>query len=688
VVVATDATGNKSPQSAQVSQSVVKIAGPDLLVNSVTGNELDFGTVKAQNLSLGVRGTNLVPDPSFEDTQPLASPTALSTTASDYVWYADSIGSSGGAVELRRLRSRSGAWSASAYLNGAGGTSSMRSGAFPVTPGLTYKLVFYALATTTDVGLIYEVYGGSTPSGTTTLQTIVPDADVVPVPPLNPPADPFDPTDYQVYTFDYTVPAGVNYARLRLGNTHATGTGAIVFDDISFVLKGASATEVTAAGIRLFDEEGLEAGAFVSNRPNYFTVSRSGSVVASIDEDGSVSGTSGTFTGNQDNANSLGDVPGALSFGGVDLADRIAALPQGIIGQVLRNSVSISKIRTEYGIYEISFVALPGRHYRVAFWGGRAIGSSTTVSATIRVRRTSDGSAPTITSFVTREWDTDLSGISGGSNLPYVQANGLYVAAGGSPTLIRNLFTLAAWNAGTSGYIDLSANSVYPMEAIVEDLGIDVPDTWTPNAGGGVLYTGGTDAGGGGSGTTTKRNYTSTWGAVSSQTRRGSSVYGNNTVNTSAPTGYNLAGYYSSSNGNQYAYYAFTGSNSTGGETGKSISSAISGATITKVELYVKNAKFYANSGGSQRFSMTTLGSMPSSGAASATVGNGYTGNIGFTTGEGKWITLPSSAASTIASGGRVAIIGPGSSNSNSYYSTWNDHVGSGTPALRITYTK
>lgn len=650
----------------------------------VTSVKIANGVVTADKLALGIRGNNLIADPSFEDAQPLASPSPMMTGNNPAGWNADSI-ASGGAVELRRMRGRSGAWSATCTVGATAGTSSMRSNVLPVAQGQTYKVSYYAIETTAAGSIVAELYGGADAVSPMTLQTLAPDAEVPPTLSIANP-EPYDPSLYTAYTYDYVVPAGVNFIQLRLGNNGANSS--VIFDDVAVVLKGVTSSEITAAGIRLFDEEGLEVGAFVSNRPNYFSVSRGGAIVAAISEDGSVSGSSGSFTGDTTLTNDLGDVPGALTVGGEDYADRMAALPQGIIAQVLRNSVTINKIQTEYGIYEISFLALPGRHYRVAFWGGRAKGNVNTTSVTIRVRRTSDGTTPKITSFVTREWDTDLSGISGGSNLPYVQANGLYVPAGGQPTLIRNLYTLAAWNGGSTGYVDLMANGVYPMEAIVEDLGMDVPDTWVANSGGGVLYTGGSDAGGGGNPTTTKKTYTSTWAANGSQTRRGVSGYGNYTVNTSAPSGYNLAGYYSSSNGNQFTYLGFTGSNSTGGETGKSIGTALSGATVSKVELYVQNATFYGSSGGSQRFSMTTLTSIPSSGSASSTQGTGYTANQSFSTGQGKWITLPTDAATRLLAGARVAIIGPGSSNANSYYSKWYDHVGSGTPALRITYTK
>ena len=416
-----------------------------------------------------------------------------------------------------------------------------------------------------------------------------------------------------------------------------------------------------------------------------------GNITTTISPLGDMATGTGTFVGTTETS-PLG-APYGLSVGGVEVADLMAGLPQGIVAQVYQNDLTINKIRTEYGIYEVSWTAIPGRFYRVTCSGGQVATNATSgsLSALARIRYTNDGSAPSITSVQSRSSRTMLTEANYPLSLPSLIVQGNFIGGATEPTLVRVLYTLNASNAAATEYINLDTGAgsfLYtPLECVVEDLGIDPPNTWVPNIGGGVLYTGGTTNQT--PTTATKKTYTSSWIANSSQTRRGQSGYGNYTVNPTSYTGSTsmLAGYYSGTNGNQYSFVGFTGANSTGGETGKTISQALSGATVSKVEIYVRNSSFYASSGGSQRFALTTFNGMPS-GTSVAPPSAAYTANQSFTPGQGKWVTLPSSAASTVLSGGRVVVIGPGSSNSTAYYSKWYNHVSSYKPQIRITYTK
>jgi hypothetical protein len=682
----------------------------------IRGGLIVDGTLETSKLALGVIRTNPINNPGFEDTITFTNFTDAGQ--GDITTWRK--GTTTNSQVLRSANSAfSGNYKAELKINPTTGTTSdiadLFTNAVLLQANTTYKLTFGATATGAGAvaagGKLYvDALFGSTSSNVSTSNVNNQSLSTVEVFDVN--GDPIGTNPYFTVTYnatpvselynDYsrevTIPVGQTdlWCVLRFRNTGNSADTMIYLDDVALIKTGiGGGTEVTAAGIRLFGNDGEETVALVSNRPNYLNIQDGeGSTLASIDSSGSMSGLSGKFTGDVTLTNEYGDTPGALTVGGEDYADRMWRLPQGVITQVYKSAlVSITNIRTEYGIYECAFTAYPKRHYRIWFYGGtvRVNTGAPGIVAIARIRRTLDGSTPSITNgdIVRSKWTT-LPANNVDQSLMPISIQGDITGGAPNPVTCRLLYTLNALNAGATDWISFSnkggTSAPDPIEVIVEDLGEDPQDVYQANSGGGTLYTGGTNSEGGGTPTNVKKTYTQTWTANSSQTRRGTSGFGNNTVNTSAPTGYNLAGYYSSSNGNQYTYMGFTGN----GSLGQTISTAISGATVTKVELYVKNSTFYATSGGSQRFGLSTLTGMPSAGSASSTKAAGYTSNISFTTGQGRWITLPSGAGgiSTLTGGGRVALIGPGSSNSQTYYSKWYDHVGSNAPQLRITYTK
>jgi hypothetical protein len=688
----------------------------DLEANSgrIRGSLVVDGTIETSKLSVGVLRTNPINNPGFESNTPFTyfnAPGQGDTTSWRY-W-----SSSANGVTTRDINAaNSGNYRATLNINASGTTSDVTdliSSVVLLKANTTYKLTFSAIATgagaaTAPVGgklYVLAAFGPSASAINTgnAVNQSLSDESVETSPGVfttNPYFTvPYAPASavmsYADYSQELTIPVGQTdlYCAIRFRNTSNPADTQIYIDDVAIIETNiGGGSELTSAGLRLFGNDGEETVALVSNRPNYFSIQDvDGNAVATIDSTGSIAGTSGAFAGNPDDTNEFGDVRG-LSIGGTDVADRLSAMGQGMIARGYMSSKTFGPIDSDVGLFEVGFVASPGREYLVTmdnfyfqFNPGTASGA-TVPGMSFALRYTTDGSSPTVTS-ASLAYTNGFSPRGGGNDAGAVHLAGSFAISGASEKQVRVLFVAGVGYPGTEGAATRGEVFSYatPMQMRIFDLGPYGYENLAAENRGGGAYAGSTVVT---PPATTKKTYTSTWAANGSQTRRGISGYGNYTVNTSAPSGYNLAGYYSSSNGNQYTYLGFTAANSTGGESNKTISSAISGASISKVELYVKNATFYATSGGSQRFSMTTLGSIPSSGSASSTTGNGYTSNQSFTTGQGKWITLPSSAASTISAGGRVAIIGPGSSNSTTYYSKWYDHVGSGAPALRITYTK
>lgn len=137
-------------------------------------------------------------------------------------------------------------------------------------------------------------------------------------------------------------------------------------------------------------------------------------------------------------------------------------------------------------------------------------------------------------------------------------------------------------------------------------------------------------------------------------------------------------GFYSSTNGNQFSMIAFPYA---------TIASDLSGATITKTELYLNNNHFYSNSGGTAIIGTHNQTSV--SGNHSSSQVNDNLDTEAFTLGQAKWFTVTNTIGNAFKSGTAKGIaLGPGPSNSQSYYGYFAGNGQSGEPQLRITYQK
>jgi hypothetical protein len=174
--------------------------------------------------------------------------------------------------------------------------------------------------------------------------------------------------------------------------------------------------------------------------------------------------------------------------------------------------------------------------------------------------------------------------------------------------------------------------------------------------------------------TPTKKTYTSTWVASHSEAYNGSNTVRYNTDDL-------VQGDSGSSNGNSHALILFRNANSTGGQTNVSVATAMTGATINKVEVYLYANHWYAGSGGTaivRSSNATGLSGWTPSGTAK-TVSS-------WARSSGKWVDITSiSSTSNIG----AVTIGKAPSSSTLYYGRFNAHnASSNKPQLRITYTK
>lgn len=147
-----------------------------------------------------------------------------------------------------------------------------------------------------------------------------------------------------------------------------------------------------------------------------------------------------------------------------------------------------------------------------------------------------------------------------------------------------------------------------------------------------------------------------------------------------------IQGYYDSTNGNQQAVILFTAANSTGDETSVTITSAIAGAKISKVEVRLFANHWWSKAGGLARIGYFVGTSLPAT----------FTSAVPrvtrrFARNQGQWVNVTSNALIAALKDGssRGITVGPGVGADRQYYGQFN---GSGAstdkPLIRLTYSK
>lgn len=142
-------------------------------------------------------------------------------------------------------------------------------------------------------------------------------------------------------------------------------------------------------------------------------------------------------------------------------------------------------------------------------------------------------------------------------------------------------------------------------------------------------------------------------------------------------------GFYSSSQGNQRALIGFPYS---------TIQSDLSGATVTKCEVYLYYNHWYSFAGGTAVIgthdNTTTANNGPST-YPSGDVNADRVRVSGWGRNVGKWVSLGTTIGAEFTSGvSRGIAVGPGPSNSTEYYGKFDGDNMTHEPQLRITYTK
>lgn len=179
--------------------------------------------------------------------------------------------------------------------------------------------------------------------------------------------------------------------------------------------------------------------------------------------------------------------------------------------------------------------------------------------------------------------------------------------------------------------------------------------------------------------------YVSVWSASSSATYRGDGIKRSDTQNM-------VQGYttYAPSNGNGAAIALFTAANSIPesgqtGETGKTITQALTGATVIKVEEWVYFEHWNYASGGTARIGRYAGSTIPATFAAA----NPTLTSAGWPRNAGRWVDVTAATDLTALAAGTVGLtLGPGVGTDMTYYGRAHGALDLQPPKRRITYSK
>lgn len=342
------------------------------------------------------------------------------------------------------------------------------------------------------------------------------------------------------------------------------------------------------------------------------------------------------------------------------------------------------EIKGEVGICELAFEPKAGASYLIHFnglnWGW--IGAST--SAVFALRYTTDGSAPTIAN--TTIWDA-VAEEPPAAAMPRVVTGGKMTIQGAwnlpPGSTVRILLTVrAGYGPGNIKWCVDQAGTSQPrhhLRWIVQRSGLDVAETYQGNGGGGTYpqpY-----------GTTdpapapppapvaVKKNYVKTVGANDWFTYRSTNTLLRGRKSSPGDTsGYIYQGYSSSGsfNGDQRGLWTFP-----------SMSSDLSGATLTKLEFYIYFQHWYNSVGGTAliRFHNYAAGGAPTGSVPALT---GLITQTKWANPGGLWINVPAAYLDDFKANRLKGVaIGPVGSTSPTYYG-----YARATAQMRYSFTK
>ena len=447
---------------------------------------------------------------------------------------------------------------------------------------------------------------------------------------------------YNSLSATVTIPAGINFAAVKfVTSSGATANPQSIFvDDVSVVEVGRGGTEITAAGVRLFAGDGSEVGAFVSNRPNYLSVTRRGETLAGISQFGDVSGQTFTIAGKDTDGDGASDK--GMEIYGTEFLDWLNQLGRGVVARGWRETSTASIGATEQPLLELQFDQVPGRQY-VVHCAVPLYSTTVGTRAIIRIRGTTNGTTPGVTSTEYRGVRTAWA-LAGPTYWSF-----FHKMMGVKSGAVLDTRLLLTGDAETNTF-SCPGSTTAPMEMWVEDLGPYMDDT-------GIDRTVTTPP-------VTKKTYTTTWTSTAGR------CYMGNGAQDSSQGPQDMKHGYSSYDGNSKSLWIFN-----------SMTSYLAGSTISKIRVYLYANHWYNNAGGTAYVKVHGYSSYPGSSPSMTTAVT----SSNWPKPGGRWVTLPSSLHAGFISGAYKGIgVGPAPSNSTSYYGRFNRDGAK----VEITYIK
>jgi len=464
---------------------------------------------------------------------------------------------------------------------------------------------------------------------------------------------------YVVATGVKTIPTTHTWAQIIIYNIQSGTSGffpnqqtLMYVDDASLTRLGYGAMELTGAGMRMFDELGNETmnltGAGAGG--NYLTIQNAGVAMVQLTADGNITGLgTGSF--------------GALEVGGDALDTIIDKRGRGMQTHwgVLASSQTIGSGATA-AVMEMAVEVEAGRHYELHVSNLLVNNAGTTGYWQSQIR--DGGTSPPTTSSTILAYGSTPAAQGAFVDVGPIIRGFRGVASGGSAAArtldagIHRLLICVNNQSGASGSIYSSAGTNW-VEATFVDLGPVTADT-------------GVSQSGSGGGTSLKLTYQPVYNATFGQTYDGDGSKNTATANLGQ-------GLRSAQHGNERSVIGFPST---------TIISDLSGATVSKIEVYLVYYYWYYGQG------TAVIGSHSLGGTTAPTTFTGGTPNLiqsaAWRSGFGKWVDITAShpAASWAAGTIRGIMLGPGSTTSKSYVGAAQGVSSPHPPLLRFTYVK
>lgn len=415
-----------------------------------------------------------------------------------------------------------------------------------------------------------------------------------------------------------------------------------------------SHAEMSPAGLRLF-KKGPDGDVQLSSSlgsmtdDDFFQVysSTDGMVVASIDQNGGIVSRTA----------SLGRNPGDVEINGAPFESYFTDYTSGLTAWGARTTQGpATSTSGESKWLEVQTVLQKGRIYRVTVDPLYAVPSTSNTAGVMLLRCATDGAAATVSS-------TQIQGsrfwlpVVDAWTTPQLVA---IVNTGTQNAQTREYRFLATYRSYSGGTVYLTAAAGYPSIMTVQDLGPSIPNV-------GIDF-------GNPSPPVVKQNYTTYWYSSGSASYTGSGTKRTDTsdmVHGTDPSGFN---------GNGCAVALFMGnsySSTNSGEIGKTLWTALDGATINSVEFMFTNRHWYYNAGGSLYYLPGYLTSLPSS---IANPSNNYYSYTPFSYGQAKYVPATKNTYTSVIIGQAPGGI--------SNYGRFAGATQSGAPVMKVNYTR